>query len=47
MTERCKFCAKKLNDKGYCENQKCPDNIRREIIEKAETNETKEKVSDN
>lgn len=37
MAERCKFCAKKLNDKGYCENQKCPDNIRREIIEKAET----------
>ena len=37
MAERCKFCAKKVNDKGYCENQKCPDNIRREIIEKAET----------
>ena len=36
MAERCKFCAKKLNDKGYCENQKCPDNLRREIIEKAE-----------
>ena len=36
MAERCKFCAKKVNDKGYCENKKCPDNFRREIIEKAE-----------
>lgn len=40
MTKRCAFCAKKLNDAGYCENLKCPDNLRREIIEKSKADET-------
>lgn len=40
MIKRCKFCAKKLNDAGYCTNEKCPENTRREIIMKENANET-------
>lgn len=42
MQKRCKFCAKKLNQDGYCENEKCPENLRREIIEKEQAKEKAE-----
>lgn len=35
MAKRCNFCAQKLNEEGYCENPKCPENLRCEIIEKS------------
>lgn len=40
MLKRCKFCARKLNENALCENVNCPENLRREIVEKS----TSEKV---
>lgn len=37
MKKRCSFCARKLNETGYCENPQCPENLRREIIENEKT----------
>lgn len=34
MTKRCKFCAKKLDENGQCKNERCPENLRGEIITK-------------
>lgn len=40
MTKRCTFCGHKLNDKGFCVNDKCPESLRAKLNEKAE-NRTK------
>ena len=36
MTKRCTFCGHKLNDKGFCVNDKCPESLRAKLNEKAE-----------
>ena len=36
MAKRCNFCGHKLNDKGYCDNVKCPESIRAKFNEAAE-----------
>ena len=33
---RCHFCGYKLDDNGLCQNQKCADYIRTQIVEKDE-----------
>lgn len=38
MTKRCKFCAKKLDENGQCNNEKCPEKLRNEIVGKAGAN---------
>lgn len=36
MTKRCTFCGHKLNDKGFCANDKCPESLRAKLNEEAE-----------
>lgn len=36
MTKRCTFCGHKLNDKEFCENEKCPESLRAKLNEAAE-----------
>ena len=36
MLKFCTFCARKLNEQGFCTNPKCPDYKRKEIIETEE-----------
>ena len=33
MAKRCKFCGKKLDSKGCCQNKNCPDYERTKVIE--------------
>ena len=36
--KRCKVCAKKLDKKGNCTNEKCPECTRAKIMQDAEAN---------
>lgn len=38
MQTRCKFCARKLDEKGLCQNPKCADHTRTKIIESESKN---------
>ena len=42
MVKRCSFCGHKLDDDGFCTNEKCPEFIRAQIIKAAD----EEKVND-
>lgn len=33
MLKFCTFCARKLDEQGFCTNSKCPDYKRKELIE--------------
>lgn len=33
MVKFCTFCARKLDEQGFCTNPTCPDYKRKEIIE--------------
>ena len=37
MRKRCIFCLRKLDEKERCRNKKCPDYIRTQILDKADT----------
>jgi phage FluMu protein Com len=42
---RCKFCGKKLDDAGYCTNEKCPESIRAKIMQAAAQEEADENTT--
>lgn len=33
IAKRCKFCGKRLDAKGYCQNEQCPDYERTKELE--------------
>lgn len=42
---RCKFCGKKLDDAGYCTNEKCTESIRAKIMQAAVKEEAAENTT--
>lgn len=40
MVKRCSFCGHKLDDSGFCTNEKCPEFTRAQIIKAAKVDTT-------
>lgn len=45
-TKRCKWCARKLDDDGYCTNESCPNYVKAQIDRAAEASKEAEAATE-
>lgn len=43
MIKRCNICAKKLNEKNKCTNEKCPNCLKEKLISELESEQEEQK----